>query len=95
MQRLTKGKYLWTRTVGSTVVGQFANTVLFYLIALYAILPSDILITSILSAWLLKVAVEVILTPLTYAVIRKVKKIEGEDYYDRGTDFNPLSVKVK
>lgn len=90
-----KGRHLWMRTIGSTIVGQFANTVLFYLIALYAILPNNILATSILSAWLLKVAVEIVLTPITYFVIGKVKEIEGEDYYDKDTDFNPLSVQVK
>lgn len=90
-----KGRYLWVRTIGSTILGQLANTVLFYLIALYAIIPNNILVTSILSAWLLKVAVEVVFTPLTYYVIRKVKEIEKEDYYDKKTDFNPLSVQVK
>jgi uncharacterized integral membrane protein (TIGR00697 family) len=94
MKVWTKGKHLWSRTISSTVVGQFANTVLFYLIALSGILPTNILITSILSAWLLKVGVEVILTPLTYYVITQVKRIEGEDYYDKNTDFNPLSFKV-
>ena len=91
----TKGKHLWSRTIGSTIVGQGANTVLFYLIALYAIIPSNILVTSILSAWFLKVAIETILTPLTYYVIGKVKKIEGEDYYDKDTNFNPISLKVR
>jgi uncharacterized integral membrane protein (TIGR00697 family) len=95
MKVWTKGKYLWMRTIGSTIVGQGANTVLFYLIALYAILPNNILVTSILSAWLLKVGVETILTPVTYYVVNKIKKIEGEDYYDRDTDFNPLTLKVR
>lgn len=89
------GKYLWMRTIGSTIFGQGANTVLFYLIALSGILPANVLVVSIFSAWLLKMAVEVILTPVTYYVIRKVKQIEGEDYYDTNTDFNPLSFKVK
>ncbi len=89
-----KGRHLWMRTIGSTIVGQFANTVLFYLIALYAILPNNILVTSILSAWLLKVAVEVILTPLTYYVVAKIKEVENEDYYDKDTNFNPLSVQT-
>ncbi len=95
MKVWTKGKYLWMRTIGSTIVGQGANTVLFYLIALYAILPNNVLVISILSAWLLKVAVETVLTPVTYYVIGKVKKIEGEDYYDKDTNFNPISLKVR
>lgn len=95
MKVWTKGKHLWTRTIGSTIFGQGANTVLFYVIALSGVLPTNILVVSILSAWLLKIAVEVIFTPLTYWVVRKVKQIEGEDYYDNDTDFNPLSFKVK
>ena len=95
MKVWSNGKHLWMRTITSTFGGQFINTVLFYAIALSGILPMNILVISIISAWLLKVAVEVILTPVTYWVINKVKKIEGEDYYDRDTDFNPLSIKVK
>jgi hypothetical protein len=88
-----KGKNLWMRTIGSTIGGQFINTALFYVIALSGILPANILITSILAAWGIKVAVEVLLTPVTYWVIAKVKKIEGEDHYDDDTDFNPFSLK--
>jgi hypothetical protein len=95
MKVWTKGKHLWTRTIGSTIFGQGANTVLFYVIALSGILPTNVLVVSILSAWLLKVAVEAIFTPLTYYVVRKVKQIEGEDHYDTDTNFNPLSFKVK
>lgn len=93
MKIWTNGKYLWTRTIGSTVVGEGANTVLFYTIALYAVIPNDILFASILSGWFLKVAVEVIFTPVTYIVIAKLKREENEDYYDRDTNFNPLIVK--
>jgi queuosine precursor transporter len=95
MKVWTKGKHLWTRTIGSTIFGQGANTILFYVIALSGILPTNVLIVSILSAWFLKITVEVIFTPVTYWVVRKVKQIEGEDYYDTDTDFNPLSFKVK
>lgn len=90
-----KGKHLWTRTIGSTIFGQGANTILFYVIALSGILPTNVLIISILSAWFLKVAIEVVFTPITYYVVRKVKQIEGEDHYDTDTDFNPFSFKVK
>ncbi|MEK7584444.1 MAG: queuosine precursor transporter [Patescibacteria group bacterium] len=93
MKVLTKGKYLWIRTVGSTVVGELANTILFYTIALYAVLPSNLLVNSILSGWLIKVAVEIIFTPLTYAVVGKLKKLESEDFYDKDTDFNPFVLK--
>jgi queuosine precursor transporter len=95
MKIRSNGKHLWARTITSTFGGQFVNTVLFYVIALSGILPTNILVISIVSAWLIKVAVEVILTPVTYWVVAKVKKIEGEDHYDRDTDFNPLSINVK
>lgn len=92
MKVWTNGKHLWMRTIGSTIVGEGANTVLFYMIALYAVIPNNILIASILAGWFLKVAVEVVMTPVTYAVVKKLKKAEGEDYYDRDTNFNPLKV---
>lgn len=93
MKVWTNGKHLWMRTIGSTIVGEFANTVLFYAIALYAVIPNNILIASILSGWFLKVAVEIIFTPVTYAVVAKLKKEEGEDFYDNNTNFNPFLLK--
>ena len=93
MKVWTKGKHLWTRTIGSTIVGEGANTVLFYTIALYAVIPNGLLVTSILSGWFLKVGIEVVMTPITYKVIAKLKKVEGEDYYDTNTNFNPLIIR--
>lgn len=94
MKIWTKGKYLWTRTIASTIVGEGANTVLFYTIALYSVLPNNLLVSSILSGWLLKTLVEVVFTPITYYVVAKLKKSENEDYYDTDTDFNPLIIKT-
>ena len=88
------GKHLWIRTISSTIVGQFVNTLLFYIIALYGILPTDLLVQSILSGWLIKVVVEIAFTPLTYLVIGKLKKLENEDFYDKETNFNPLIIKA-
>ena len=93
MKVWTNGKHLWARTIGSTIVGEFANTVIFYTIALYAVLPNNLLVASILSGWLIKVGIETVLTPWTYWVVRKLKKLEDEDYYDRDTNFNPLIIK--
>ena len=90
MKIWTNGRFLWTRTVGSTIAGQFVNTVIFYAIGLYGILDTQVLIISILSGWVLKVIVEIIFTPLTYVVTNKLKKIESVDYYDTDTDFNPF-----
>lgn len=93
MKIWTNGKHLWLRTIGSTIAGEGVNTILFYTIALYSVLPNNLLITSILSGWFLKVVVEAIFTPITYIVVAKLKKSENEDYYDRNTNFNPLIVK--
>lgn len=90
---ITNGRFLWVRTISSTVVGQFVNTAVFYVIALGGVLPSDVLIQGILAGWIMKTCVEALLTPLTYFVVGRVKKIEGVDYYDRGTNFNPFRVK--
>jgi uncharacterized integral membrane protein (TIGR00697 family) len=89
---VTRGKYLWVRTIGSTIVGQFVNTVLFYVIALYGIIPGDLLYQAVLAGWFLKTAVEVIFTPVTYYVVGRLKRAEKEDYYDYDTNFNPLIV---
>lgn len=93
MKVWSNGKHLWLRTITSTIVGEGANTVLFYTIALYAVLPNNLLVASILSGWFLKVVVEAVFTPVTYYVVAKLKKAENEDYYDQNTDFNPLIIK--
>jgi queuosine precursor transporter len=90
---VSNGRYLWIRTIGSTIIGQFANTVLFYVIGLYGVLPTQLLIQSIITGWLLKVAVEVVFTPVTYWVVGNLKRVEQEDYYDSDTNFNPLIVR--
>ncbi len=91
MKIWTDGKHLWSRLVGSTVVGQFVNTILFYTIALGGILPTALLIESILSGWLLKVVVEIVMIPATYVIVNKLKAIEQVDFFDRDTNFNPFS----
>lgn len=93
MKVWTNGKHLWLRTISSTIVGEGANTILFYIIALYAVIPNNLLVSSILAGWLLKTLVEIVLTPVTYYVVAKLKKVENEDYYDTNTDFNPFIVK--
>lgn len=93
MKIWTKGRFLWTRTIGSTIVGEFFNTALFYTIALYGVLPTSLLVQSILTGWIIKTGVEVLMTPVTYAVVAKMKKAEQEDYYDTDTNFNPFVFK--
>lgn len=92
MKLLTKGRHLWARTIGSTIVGEGLNTILFYVIALYSVIPNSLLVASIASGWFLKVLIETIFTPVTYLVIKKLKNAEKEDYYDSNTNFNPFAV---
>ena len=95
MKIWTNGRFLWARLVGSTIVGQGINTILFYVIGLYGILPGNVLLQGILMGWFLKTMVEVIMTPVTYAVVRRLKTIENIDYYDRETDFNPFRLQIE
>lgn len=93
MKIWTKGKMLWARTIGSTVVGELVDTVLFVLIAFWGVLPTDVLMVIILSNYIFKTGVEVLFTPITYKVIGFLKKKEQEDYYDTNTNFNPFALK--
>ncbi len=91
MKIWTKGKMLWARTIGSTIVGEFIDSILFILIAFWGILPNSLLLTLIISNYIFKTAVEVIFTPATYKVVNFLKKRENEDYYDVNTNFNPFA----
>lgn len=88
----TDGRWLWLRTISSTIAGQGVNTTVFYIVALSGILPSNVLIQAILIGWLVKVVVETVMTPVTYVVTAKLKKAEGVDHYDRETNFNPFKI---
>lgn len=90
----TKGRYLWIRTIGSTIVGELVDTGIFMFIAFYRVFPTNLIISIIFSGYLLKVTVEVLFTPLTYYVVNKLKKIEKEDYYDTNTVFSPIEIKL-
>lgn len=92
MKILSSGKHLWMRTIGSTLVGEGFDTVIFVLVAFWGVLPSELLWTIIVSNYIFKVGVEILFTPVTYAVAGFLKKREHEDYYDRKTDFNPFKV---
>ena len=91
MKVLTEGRWLWTRTIGSTLVGQGVDTVLFVLIAtLLGVFPPAIALSLIVANYIFKVAIEIGFTPITYLAVGGLKKAEGEDYFDRDTDFNPF-----
>lgn len=90
---LTKGRFLWLRIIASTVVGQFLNTAVFYVIALGGVMSGNVLFVGIIAGWIMKTMVETLLMPITYLIVNKVKKFEGVDYYDKDTNFNPFSLK--
>lgn len=94
MKLFTKGKFLWTRTIGSTIAGEMIDSIIFYPIAFYGFWPNDLLITVMITNYILKVSWEVIATPVTYKVVNFLKKKEHEDYYDRDTNFTPFSITV-
>lgn len=89
----TQGRWLWTRTLGSTLIGQGLDTGLFLLIAFYGVWDNALLWTVFVSNYVFKVGVEALFTPLTYAIVGFLKRAEREDYYDRDTNFNPFAVR--
>ncbi len=96
MKILTAGKWLWTRTIGSTIFGEGVDSLLFYPLAFYGtgIIPDDKLPMVMLAQFVTKVAVEVVFTPVTYKIVGFLKRAEQEDYYDHKTDFSPFSLKT-
>lgn len=92
MKVLTQGKHLWSRTIGSTIVGQGVDSLIFYPLAFYGVWETNLVLTVMVTNWLLKVGWEVLLTPVTYAVVGALKRHEGVDVYDDGTDFTPFKV---
>jgi hypothetical protein len=93
MKIATNGRYLWMRTIGSTLVGQLADTGIFILLAFYGTIPVHVLMNLILFQWLIKCAYEAAATPFTNLVVAYLKRTDHEDYYDRRTNFNPLAWK--
>ena len=96
MKILMKGRRLWMRTVGSTILGEGVDSLIFYPLAFWGsgLIPDDKLPQIMLVQFVSKVAVEVMFTPLTYAVVGWLKRAEKEDYYDISTDFNPFTLKT-
>ena len=94
MKIFTTGKFLWMRTIGSTIAGEAMDSIIFYPIAFYGFWPNSLLITVMLTNYVLKVTWEVVATPLTYKVVGFLKRKEHEDYYDRDTNFTPFSIEV-
>ena len=85
------GRHLWMRTIGSTILGQGVDSLVFYPIAFYGIWNGDSLFKVLMFNFAFKVMVEVVMTPVTYLAVGTLKRVEEEDYYDEGTDFTPFS----
>ena len=92
---LTEGKQLWMRTIGSTIIGESVDTIVFYPLAFYGSWSNELLISVMIANYCLKVGWEVVATPLTYRVVNALKRAENEDYFDRDTNFTPFSLAVQ
>ncbi|MBC7917352.1 MAG: queuosine precursor transporter [Rhodoferax sp.] len=92
MKIATHGKWLWSRTIGSTLVGELVDSSLFYFIAFYGIWQTEDIIKVAVAQYFLKTGWEIMMTPVTYKVVGFLKRRENEDYYDRGTNFNPFKL---
>lgn len=94
MKVATRGRWLWSRTVGSTIIGQGLDSTIFLVLAFAGTFPSHVVIEMILTQWIVKVIYEAAATPVTYGVVAWLKKREGLDHYDSGTSFNPLTLSI-
>jgi uncharacterized integral membrane protein (TIGR00697 family) len=88
----TRGRWLWMRTIGSTLIGEGADSLVFITLAFLGTVPQDQLVRLIVTQWLFKSTYEVIATPITYAIVNHLKRVENEDYYDYHTDFSPFKL---
>jgi len=92
MKVATAGRHLWARALVSTMCGEAVDTLLFYPLAFYGMWPNDVLIKVMIGSYIIKVIWEILATPITYRVVAALKKAEGEDHYDRTTNFTPFSL---
>lgn len=92
MKVLTRGRYLWTRTIGSTLAGQTVDSLVFYPLAFAGVWSNQTLLAALLFNICFKVAVEVVFTPVTYLIVNFLKRAEQADHYDIGTDFSPFKL---
>ncbi len=92
MKVTTNGRWLWSRTIGSTIIGQGLDSLVFIVLAFVGTIPASAMLAAIVTQWLVKSLYEVLATPLTYVVVNRLKRSEGLDVYDRDTSFNPLLI---
>ncbi len=93
LKLITKGRFLWTRTIGSTVIGQAVDTTVVMFVAFYGTRPISVIVQLIVSGYLFKVIYETVMTPLTYKIVNLLKRTEGVDYFDYQTNFSPFATK--
>jgi uncharacterized integral membrane protein (TIGR00697 family) len=94
MKIATQGRHLWFRTIGSTIVGEAIDSVIFYPLAFYGLWSNGLLLQVMIGNYLIKVAWETLATPLTYQIVGFLKRTEQEDHYDTNTQFTPFSLKL-
>lgn len=94
LKLISAGKFLWVRTISSTILGEIADSLIFYPVAFFGIWSNEQLISVMIGNYFIKVLWEVIATPFTYLIVGFLKKAENEDYYDKDTDFNPFSLET-
>lgn len=94
LKLFSSGRFLWTRTIGSTIMGEIADSLVFYPVAFFGTWSNEQLISVMIGNYIIKVLWEVIATPFTYLIVGFLKRAEHEDYYDRETDFNPFSLET-
>jgi uncharacterized integral membrane protein (TIGR00697 family) len=94
MKVLTRGRWLWSRTIGSTLIGEGVDSLIFILVATLAgVFPWELFGSLVLTNYIFKTSIEVVMTPLTYRIVNALKRAENENYFDTHTRFNPFGVK--
>ena len=94
MKVRTNGRHLWMRTIGSTIVGEGVDSIVFYPVAFFGVWDNSLVMTVMVSNYLIKVGWETVITPITYKVVGFLKRAEDEDFYDHKTNFTPFSIEV-
>jgi uncharacterized integral membrane protein (TIGR00697 family) len=94
MKIRTSGRFLWARTIGSTIVGEAVDSAVFYPVAFLGAWETDLVVRVMITNYAIKVLWEAVMTPATYRVVNFLKRAESEDYFDRTTDFTPFSLET-
>lgn len=94
MKVRSEGRHLWLRFTLSTFIGEGLDSFIFFTVAFWGVLPTNVLVSALLSGWFFKTAYEIIMLPLTYKIVAKLKRVEGVDFYDVHTNFTPFSLEI-